>query len=65
MKVLVNYVIQEDIEHRHESEVIDIISPPYTFSPEAPAIEVMKWIEKKQEELEKSRKLVVTSIYKI
>lgn len=65
MKVLVNYVIQGDLEHWHESEIIEIISPPYTFSPEAPATEVMKWADKKQTELEKSKKLVVTSMYKI
>jgi len=55
MKVLVNYVIQDEKEHRHESEVIDLISPPYTFSPEAPATEVIKWSEKKQKELESGK----------
>ncbi len=65
MKVLVNYVIQDQKEHCHESEIIDIISPPYTFSPEAPATEVIKWSEKKQNELEKGKKLIIMSMYKM
>lgn len=65
MKVLVNYVIQGDEDHRHESEIIDISSPPYTFSPEPPATEVMKWVDKKQTDLIPGLKLVVLSMYKV
>ena len=65
MKVLVNYVIQGDDNHRHESEIIFISSPPYTFSPEPPAPEVMKWADKKQTELMQGQKLVVLSMFKV
>ena len=65
MKVLVNYVIQGDKDHRHESEIINIYSPPYTFSPEPPVPEVMKWADKKQTELIHGQKLVVLSMFKV
>lgn len=65
MKVLVNYVIQGEKDHRHESETINISSPPYTFSPEPPAPEVMKWVEKRQTELMLGQKLIVLSMFKV
>ena len=45
MKTLINYVVQDSKEHKHESEILEITSPPYTFSPEPPISEVMKWAE--------------------
>ena len=48
MNILINYVVQDVKDHRHESEILNIVSPPYTFSPEPPATEVMKWAERKQ-----------------
>lgn len=65
MKILVNYVVQDVKDHRHESEILNIISPPYTFSPEPSATEVMKWAERKQTELPDGEKLVVLSMFKI
>lgn len=65
MKILVNYVVQDVINHHHESEILNIISPPYTFSPEPPATEVMKWAERKQSELPDGQNLIVMSMYKI
>lgn len=65
MKILVNYVVQDLKGHRHEFEILNIISPPYTFSPEPPATEVMKWAERKQSELSDGQNLIVMSMYKI
>ena len=65
MKTLVNYVVQDEKEHKHESEILDIPSPLYTFSPEPPISEVMKWAERKQKGLSEGQKLVITSMFKI
>jgi hypothetical protein len=65
MKTLVNYVVQDEKEHKHQSEILIITSPPYTFSPEPPVSEVMKWAEKKQSELPKGQKPVLTSMFKV
>jgi hypothetical protein len=65
MKTLVNYVVQDEKEHKHQSEILIITSPPHTFSPEPPVSEVMKWAEKKQSELPKGQKLVLTSMFKV
>ena len=65
MKVLVNYVVQDVKDHRHESEILNLESPPYSFSPEPPATEVMKWAEKKQTEFKNGKKLIVLSMFKI
>lgn len=65
MKILVNYVIQDAKDHHHESEIIDVLSPPYTFSPEPPVEVVWKWAEKKQTELPDGEKLILLSMYKL
>ena len=65
MKILINYVVQDSNDHRHESEIIDIQSPPYTFSPEPPISEVMKWAQLKQGKLSEGEKLIVLSMYKV
>lgn len=65
MKTLVNYVVQDAKEHKHESEILEITNPPYTFSPEPPVCEVMKWAEIKQKELLGGQKLIIMSMFKI
>lgn len=65
MKTLVNYVVQDAENHKHESEILEITSPPYTFSPEPPITEVMKWAQRKQNELSKGQKLIILSMFKI
>jgi hypothetical protein len=65
MKTLINYVVQDAREHSHLSEILEISSPPYTFSSDPPVSEVMKWMEKKQNELFEGQKLIIMSMYKI
>lgn len=65
MKILVNYVVQDLKDHRHGSEIIDTISPPYTFSPEPPVEVVMEWAHSKQGKLSDGQKLIVLSMFKI
>ena len=65
MKTMVSYVVQDAENHKHQSEILEITSPPYTFSPEPPISEVMKWAERKQKELSEGQKLVVLSMFKI
>jgi len=65
MKTLINYMVQDPKEHRHESEILEINSPPYTFSPETTVSEVMKWVEMKQKELLDGQKLIVMSMFKL
>ncbi len=65
MKTIINYVIQNAKSHVHQSEIIEIDSPPYTFSHEPPVSEVLKWAEQKQQMLPPGHKLVVQSMYKL
>ena len=65
MKILVNYVVQDLKDHHHSSEIINTMSPPYTFSPEPPVEVVMEWAESKQGELSNGQKLIVLSMFKI
>jgi hypothetical protein len=65
MKTMVSYVVQDAENHKHQSEILEITSPPYTFSLEPPISEVMKWAERKQKELSQGQKLVVLSMFKI
>lgn len=65
MKTLVSYVVQDANTHWHQSEILDIKVPPYTFSPEPPVSEVVRWAEKKQKELIEGQKLILISMFKI
>ena len=65
MKTLINFVVQDAKEHKHESEILEISCPPYTFSPEPPVCEVMKWAERKQNELPGGQKLIIMSMFKL
>jgi hypothetical protein len=65
MKVLVNYVVQDAREHLHHSEIIEISSPPYSFTSDPPVYKVIKWKEKKQNTLPEGQKIVIMSMYKI
>ena len=65
MKTLINYVVQDAKEHKHDSEMLEINSPPYTFSPEPPVSEVMKWAEMKQKALLDGQKLIIMSMFKL
>ncbi len=57
VKTLINYVVQDAKEHKHESEILEIKCPPFTFSPEPPVPEVMKWADRKQKEQHVGQKL--------
>lgn len=58
-------MVQDAKEHKHDSEILEINSPPYTFSPEPPVSEVMKWAEMKQKALLDGQKLIIMSMFKL
>ena len=43
MNVLVSYVVQDERAHVHHSEILEISSPPYTWSADPPVTTVMTW----------------------
>lgn len=65
MKVLVNYVVQDAKEHSHHSEILEIDSPPYSYSSDPPVHTVVKWMDEKQNTLPEGQKIVIMSMYKI
>ncbi|MEQ9424065.1 MAG: hypothetical protein RJQ09_06595 [Cyclobacteriaceae bacterium] len=65
MKTFISYVVQYNGDHSHNSEVIDIKSPPYSYSADPVVSEVLKWAEKKQTSLGKDEKLIVLNMFKI
>ena len=65
MRILVSYVIQDAKTHWHQSEIIEIKIPPYTFSADPPVSEVVKWAEMKQKELTTGQQLILTGMFNI
>ncbi len=65
MKTYVSYIIQTPGGHTHGFEILDIQSPPYTYSSDPPVSEVLKWAEKKQKDLPQNQKIEVVGMYKI
>ena len=65
MKVFVSYVLQRAPYHSHHSEVIDILSPPYTYSPHVDGSSIMDWVENKREKLEVDQQLIVLNYFKL
>jgi hypothetical protein len=66
MKVLVNYVVQGEKEPRHQSEILDISDPPYTylFYTTPPVDVVLNWLAQKQSNQYDKQQLILTSMYK-
>jgi hypothetical protein len=61
MKIYISYVLQDEKEHRHLSEVVDFQCHPAT-----PHITVvMKWIEKRQTELSNGQEIILLNIFGI
>lgn len=65
MKMYVSYVIQDEKEHTHRSEILSTQSPPYTYSSDVLVPEVLQWAEKKKQNLKPTEDLVITAIYKV
>ena len=65
MKVLVSYVVQDEKEHRHQSEIIEIIRPAFTISADIPMLDVIKWADQKQSELLNGQKIIVLNTFNI
>ena len=65
MKTYISYVLQNEKEHKHLSEVLETKSPPYSYSHDPQVDEVMKWAENKRKELKKDESLVITSMFKL
>ena len=65
MKVMVNYVIQDEKEHSHHSEMLEIDGPPYSCNSDPPIPTVMKWATEKQNTLSGEQKIVIITMYKI
>lgn len=63
MKTYISYVIQNEKDHKHESEIRTSQSPPYSYSPDPQISHVMEWAENKRKELKQDEKLVVVSMF--
>jgi hypothetical protein len=65
MKTYISYVVQDETTHKHLSEVLEIKSPPYSYSYDPQVDEVMKWADEKRKELKQEESLVITSMFKL
>ncbi|MGZ3847366.1 MAG: hypothetical protein ACXVLT_07360 [Flavisolibacter sp.] len=65
MKTYVSYVIQDDKNHKHLSEVVSTNEPLYSFSADPQVTEILKWAEEKKKSLNPHEELIITAIYKI
>lgn len=65
MKVFVSYVLQSANKHSHHSEVLEIKSPPYTYSPHVDGSNILDWVENKKKILKEGEQLVVLNYFKL
>ena len=65
MKVYVSYVIQNENGHKHDSIILNIKSPPYSYSSDPPVSSVIEWAQTKQSKLREKQKMIITSMYKV
>lgn len=65
MKTYISYVIQDEKEHKHESEILTSQSPPDSYSPDPQISQVMEWADDKRKKLKQNEKLVVVSMFKL
>ena len=65
MKALVNYVLQNNDRHSHHSEILDIQSPPYSYSTYIDRSSIMEWEQNKKKNLTNGEELVVLNYVKL
>ncbi len=65
MKTYVSYVIQDEKNHKHFSEVVTTQSPSYSYSPDPQVQDIVQWADKKKKDLKKDEDLVIVSMYKL
>ncbi len=65
MKVYVSYVIQNKNSHSHQAEIVDVKTPPVSYSPDPPVLAIMDWAKEKQRNMTHEDNMIITSIYKI
>ncbi|MCK5209889.1 MAG: hypothetical protein KAQ79_17770 [Cyclobacteriaceae bacterium] len=65
MKVYVSYVIQEDGRHKHDSTCIEITCPPYNYSLDLQAYQILDWAKSEKSKLKNYQKIIITNMYKV
>lgn len=61
MKIYVSYVVQDETEHKHFSEIIDV-TVNYC-SQKMPG--VMKWLELKQAQATDGKKIILVNMFEV
>ena len=64
-KTYISFVIQKGENHIHDSEIAELSLPKFNFYSDNTSQEVLKWVEKKQQELNSNEKLVVLNYFNI
>ena len=65
MKIYVSYVVQDKSGYKHDSTFIEITCPPYNYSIDLQAAQVLDWAKSEQSKLKEDQKIIITSMYKI
>ena len=65
MKVYVSYVVQEDGGHKHDSTYLEITCPPYNYSLDLQAYQILDWTKSEKSKLKNDQKIIITSMCKV
>ena len=65
MKAYLSYVVQDKSGHKHDSTFIEVTYPPYKYSMDPQAAQVLDWAKSKQTKLKTDQKIIITSMHKV
>lgn len=64
-KTYISFVIQSGEQHIHDFEIADLELPKFNFYSDNTSQEVLKWANKKQEDLNPGEKLIILNYFNI
>lgn len=64
-KTYISFVIQKGEQHTHDAVIAELSLPKFNFYSDNTSQEILKWAEKKQQELTSDEKLIILNYFNI
>lgn len=64
-KTYISFVIQKGEQHIHDAVIAELSLPKFNFYSDNTSQEILKWAEKKQQELTSDEKLIILNYFNI
>ena len=64
-KTYISFVVQKGEQHIHDAVIAELSLPKFNFYSDNTSLEVLKWADKKQKEMNIDEKLIILNYFNI